>query len=51
MAPEWIHPAIELLDEIIAQIEAGTACEKIQQRLVDELRPLVVALAALDPRD
>ena len=51
MSQEWVHPAIELIDEIIAQIEAGTACEKIGQRLQDELRPLVVALAALDPRD
>ena len=46
--PEWIHPAIEKCDELIAAAEAG---EKIGERVHDELRPLIVELAALDPRE
>lgn len=49
--PEWTNPAIELIDELIDQIKNGTDAAKIAERLANELRPMVVALAANDPRD
>lgn len=50
MSQEWNHPALEQLDSIIADAQAGVAAEKIAERLI-ELRPLIVQLAELDPRD
>lgn len=48
---EWVHPAVEALDSVIADAENGVNPAKILERLRDELRPLVVELAQLDPRD
>lgn len=47
----WVHPAIETLDQITFELESGTPPEKILERLRNDLRPQVVQLAELDPRD
>lgn len=45
---EWVHPAIEMTDKIIADAEAN-GYDIVKQ--LGELREEVVRLAALDPRD
>lgn len=44
------HPAITTLNSIIAMVEGGASLAEIKEQL-QELLPLVEALAQLDPRD
>lgn len=50
MEPES-HPATQSLDSITADVKNGVVPDVVADRLQNELRPLVLALAALDPRE
>jgi len=55
MTPTQPHPTVELLDDIIATLNARREIDEALQRVIDKmrdtLRPEVVRLSLLDPRE